>query len=416
SQGKHAACSLSAELLHLESSFKVGPRELRLAFLDGVRGKELSNMLASREEELPPPSGRERNGEAAASFVIADEEDTRPNAATFPVVGVGASAGGLEAFTELLSALPAETGMAFVLVQHLDPDHPSLLTTLLTRTTTMPVEEVHDGVLVEPNHVYVIPPNTSLTLVEGSLRLAPRVGRSPHLPIDHFFFSLADERQHLAIGVILSGTASDGAEGIRAIKARCGITFAQEEASAQFRGMPQAARATGAVDYIRTPAEIANELAHISRHRYVVGSGGPNSGEVFPEGQAELQKIYQLVERVTHVDFALYKQTTVRRRIGRRMIAHRCETVAEYLALLQQNMDEVRELYRDILICVTGFFRDPAAFQALTPHLDEMVSQAVEGETIRVWVAGCATGEEVYSLAICLRELIEQRGRRTTVQ
>jgi len=372
--------------------------------------------LNARDQELPSGVGTGQRKEAAGSAVTANEEETSPYSAMFPIVGIGASAGGLEAFTELLATLPTDTGMAFVLVQHLDPEHPSLLTALLARTTAMPVEEVHDGMRVEPNHVYVIPPNTSLSLVEGSLRLAPRVGRSPHLPIDHFFFSLADERQHLAIGVILSGTASDGAEGIRAIKARCGITFAQEEASAQFRGMPQAARATGAVDYIRTPAEIAKELAHISRHRYVVGSGGPNRGEVFPEGQAELQKIYQLVERVTHVDFALYKQTTVRRRIGRRMIAHRCETVAEYLALLQQNMDEVRELYRDILICVTGFFRDPAAFQALTPHLDEMVSQAVEGETIRVWVAGCATGEEVYSLAICLRELIEQRGRRTTVQ
>ena len=373
-------------------------------------------MLASREEELPPPSGRERNGEAAASFVIADEEDTRPNAATFPVVGVGASAGGLEAFTELLSALPAETGMAFVLVQHLDPDHPSLLTTLLTRTTTMPVEEVHDGVLVEPNHVYVIPPNTSLTLVEGSLRLAPRSGRSPHLPIDHFFFSLADEQQHLAIGIILSGTASDGAEGIRAIKARCGITFVQDDQSAQFRGMPQTARATGAVDYTRAPVEIAKELARISQHRFLVGSDGQPRAEVLPDGQVELQKIYQLVERLTHVDFALYKQSTVRRRIGRRMIVHRCDNVADYLALLRQNVDEVQELYKDILICVTSFFRDPAAFQALTSHLDRMVREAVEGEPIRVWVAGCATGEEVYSLAICLRELIEQQGRRTTIQ
>ena len=280
----------------------------------------------------------------------------------------------------------------------------------------MPVEEVHDGVLVEPNHVYVIPPNTSLTLVEGSLRLAPRSGRSPHLPIDHFFFSLADEQQHLAIGIILSGTASDGAEGIRAIKARCGITFVQDDQSAQFRGMPQTARATGAVDYTRAPVEIAKELARISQHRFLVGSDGQPRAEVLPDGQVELQKIYQLVERLTHVDFALYKQSTVRRRIGRRMIVHRCDNVADYLALLRQNVDEVQELYKDILICVTSFFRDPAAFQALTSHLDRMVREAVEGEPIRVWVAGCATGEEVYSLGICLRELIEQQGRRTTVQ
>ena len=321
-----------------------------------------------------PPDARDGEILALAgppgSVVTTDEEDRRPNAATFPIVGIGASAGGLEAFTDLLAALPANTGMAFVLVQHLDPDHPSLLTTLLARTTAMVVEEIQDGVRIQPNHVYVIPPNTSLTLVEGSLRLAPRSGRSPHLPIDDFFFSLADEQQRLAIAVILSGTASDGAEGIRAIKARCGITFAQDEESAQFRGMPQTARATGAVDYIRTPAEIAQELVRIGQHRYVVGSGDAQTEEVLPEGQVEIQKIYQLVERVTHVDFALYKQTTVRRRIGRRMIVHRCETVADYLELLQQSMDEVQELYKDILICVTSFFRDPAAFQALTPHLD----------------------------------------------
>lgn len=375
----------------------------------------MPNSSDARGEEVPAGDASAELDAAPALRKTTDEEDRRPKAVDFPIVGIGASAGGLEAFTELLTALPLNTGMAFVLVQHLDPDHPSLLTTLLARATALTVEEIQDGVRVQPNHIYIIPPNTSLTIVEGSLRLAPRAGRTPHLPIDHFFFSLAEEQQRIAIGVILSGTGSDGAEGIRAIKARCGITFAQTEDSAQFGGMPQAARATGAVDYIRTPAEIAQELVRICQHRYLVGSEDSPAIEVLPEGQVEIQKIYQLVERVTHVDFALYKQTTVRRRIGRRMIVHRCETVADYLALLQQNLAEVQELYQDILICVTSFFRDPAAFQALTPHLDRIVSEAVEGETIRVWVAGCATGEEVYSLAICLRELIEKRGRRTSV-
>jgi len=372
--------------------------------------KELPSLISEKErEEVPDPV-------LATNIETTNEEDRHPNAGTFPIVGVGASAGGLEAFSELLAALPANTGMGFVLVQHLDPEHPSLLAQLLSRTTVMPVEEARDGVRVAPNHVYVIPPNRSLALVQGLLRLAPRSSRSPHLPIDNFLFSLAEEQQDLAIGIILSGTASDGAEGIRAIKARCGITFAQDENSAQFRGMPQTARATGAVDYILAPTEIANELVRIARHRYVVGSGAANTAEIFPEGQLEIQKIYQLVERITHVDFALYKQTTVRRRIGRRMIVHRCETVADYLELLQQNADEVQKLYQDILICVTSFFRDPMAFEALTLHLDRVVSEAAEREPIRVWVAGCATGEEVYSLAICLRELIEQRGRPVTVQ
>ena len=218
-----------------------------------------------------------------------------------------------------------------------------MLTTLLARTTAMTVEEVQDGVRIQPNHVYVIPPNTSLTprrftAARAACRwLPPPADRS-------FLFFLADEQQRLAIGVILSGTACDGAEGIRAIKARFGITFAQDEQSAQFRGMPEAALATGAVDYIRTPAEIAKELVRIGQHRYMVGGGGPPTAEVLPEGHVEIQKIYQLVDRVTRVDFALYKQTTVRRRIGRRMIVHRCETVADYLALLQHNADEIQEL------------------------------------------------------------------------
>jgi two-component system, chemotaxis family, CheB/CheR fusion protein len=358
----------------------------------------------------------EQSEASALPIDLSEEEDKQPNSPGFPIVGIGASAGGLEAFSELLGGLSATTGMAFVLVQHLDPDHPSLLTTLLGRTTPMPVVEVRDAMQVEPNHVYVIPPNTSMTLEQGRFRLARRMGHAPHLPIDRFFFSLADQQGRLAIGIILSGTASDGSEGIRAIKAHFGITFAQDEESAQFRGMPQTARATGAVDYVRPPGEIAKELVRISQNRYLIGSGQRPTGEVLPEGPVEIQKIYQLVQRATHVDFALYKQTTVRRRIGRRMIVHRCDTVAGYLAVLQQNPQEILELYKDILICVTSFFRDAAAFEALAPHLSKMVSDAGDGDTIRIWVAGCATGEEVYSLSICLREIIEEHGRRVGIQ
>lgn len=347
---------------------------------------------------------------------VTDEEDKQPRSNVFAIVGIGASAGGLEAFTELLSALPVTTGMAFVLVQHLDPAHPSLLTSLLSRTTTMPVQEVKDGVRVEPNHVYVIPPNTSMTLADGALRLSPRLARAPHLPIDQFLVSLGDQQRRLAIGVILSGTASDGCEGIRAIKAHCGITFAQDEASAQYGGMPHTAKDTGAVDYVLPPRAIAQELARISQHRYLLTDRDPTTGEVLPEGQVDLSKVFQLLERTTNVDFSLYKQTTVRRRIGRRMMVHRCDTVGEYLAVLHQNAEEVQELYKDILICVTGFFRDPAAFEALTPHLAKLVSETAEGCVLRIWVPGCATGEEVYSLAICFRELLEQQGRQVGLQ
>ncbi len=347
---------------------------------------------------------------------VAEEVDRQPKGVDFPVVGIGASAGGLEAYTELLTALPATTGMAFVLVQHLDPAHPSLLTSLLSKTTTMPVVEARDGMSLEPNNVYVIPPNKGMTISGGALRLAPRIGRAPFLPVDLFLTSLAHEQRRLAIGVILSGTASDGSEGIRAIKALCGITFTQDGVSAQYGGMPRTAQQTGAVDFVLSPAEIAKELDRISQHRFLVGTHEPESVEVLPEGQIDLSRVFQLLERTTNVDFSLYKQTTVRRRIGRRMIVHRCETIAAYLAVLQREPKEIQELYQDILISVTGFFRDPAAFEALRTHLTKLVNETAEDSVLRVWVPGCATGEEVYSLAISFREILEEQGRKVSVQ
>lgn len=340
-----------------------------------------------------------------------------PRGNPFPVVGIGASAGGLEAFAQLLSAVPENTGIAFVLVQHLDPQHESLLTELLTPASKIPIQTVHDGLRIQPDHVYVIPPNASMELQDGALRL---VTREPglHLPIDIFFRSLARVQGSRAIGVVLSGNASDGSLGVRAIKAECGITFAQDESSARFGGMPRNAINTGAIDFILPPAEIGRELARLGRHRFMVAAtpGVPQT-EVLPEGDGELKRILAVLHAATKVDFTQYKQTTIQRRIGRRMMILRVESLADYARFVQQKPSEIAELFNDLLISVTSFFRDPATFEALFQHLAPALKQRDEsGSPIRVWVPGCATGEEVYSLAICLHEFLQESQLPLSIQ
>jgi two-component system, chemotaxis family, CheB/CheR fusion protein len=337
-------------------------------------------------------------------------EERTPAVAPFPIVGVGASAGGLEPFTQLLTALPSDTGMAFVLVQHLDPTHKSQLTAILSRVTSMSVREVVHGMAIQPNHVYVIPPDTILRVAAHGLDLSPRPLQStPHLTIDEFFQSLAAEQGRLSIGIVLSGTGADGSQGIKAIKTACGLTFAQEVESAQYGSMPRSAIATGAVDFILSPAQIAGELARISRHHYLAPAD--QSGEEnLPDGDGVLQQFFSLILRATGVDFSHYKQTTLRRRIGRRMIVHRCDSLPEYLKFVRKNPDELKELYRDFLINVTSFFRDPEAFDSLAEQLSSRVQPNQYEHSFRAWIPGCSTGEEVYSLAILVRETFEKVG------
>ncbi|MFL6417605.1 MAG: chemotaxis protein CheB [Bryobacteraceae bacterium] len=348
---------------------------------------------------------------------IATNTDTSPPRGNpFPIVGIGASAGGLEAFIELISALPLDTGMAFVLVQHLDPAHESLLPELLARHSRMPVLTVHDGMKVEPDCVYVIPPNTSMELADGSLRLVARE-QGLHLPIDIFFRSLAAVQGSRAIAVVLSGNASDGSVGVRDIKAECGITFAQSEMTARFGGMPRNAVATGAVDYVLTPAEIARELTSIAKHPFLIPSRpGDARSETLPEGEAALRRIFALLHKTTRVDFSRYKPTTVRRRIGRRMMVHRIRSLGEYMEYVEHHPAELQELYRDLLISVTSFFRDPESFDALVKLLVSAIGSNNSEEPVRVWVPGCATGEEVYSLAICLYEVLKDNRRPVPLQ
>jgi two-component system CheB/CheR fusion protein len=333
---------------------------------------------------------------------------------SFPIVGIGASAGGLEAFSELLNHLPSKTGMAFVLVQHLDPKHASELRDILSRTTTIPVVEVTDGISVKPDHIYVIPPNSNMDVQGGVLRLSARtLTRGQHLPIDHFLRSLAEDRGSLAISVILSGTASDGTEGSRAIKAAGGITFAQDATSARYSSMPHSAVAAGCVDFVVPPAAIATELARVGQHPYLAPALGKGSEPAIASGD-QMEALMSLVYDATGVDFTHYKQTTLQRRIKRRMVLHKLEKLKDYVRYIRNKPGEIEELYQDILIHVTGFFRDPATFEGLRKHVfPYLFADNRKNETIRIWVPGCSTGEEVYSLAMAILEYIWLHTQRT---
>ena len=322
------------------------------------------------------------------------------------IVGIGASAGGLEAFGELLNALPSDTGMAFVLIQHLDPRHTSALAGLLGQRTTLPVVEVSHGTVVRPNRVYVIPPNANMTIARGVLSLTPRPESGErNMPIDSFLGSLAEDRKSAAIGVILSGAATDGTRGLKAIKSEGGITFAQDE-SARFDGMPRSAVAAGVVDFVLPPDGIASELAAIARHPYRSSGSAPDLRET-----RAFQKILGLLKATVGVDFSQYKPSTLLRRMERRIVLQKAGDPDQYFQILRQDPDGVRALAEDLLINVTEFFRDPPVFEALKDSLlPAIVREQQPGAPIRVWVPGCSTGEEVYSIAICLIEYMQDAG------
>ena len=356
--------------------------------------------------------GRKPSTTVEASRATVERSRERRSAeSAFSIVGVGASAGGLEAFSELLREIAGhDAGMALVLIQHLDPTHTSFLREALVKRTKLPVQQAEDGQRVEPGHVYVIPPNTSLGIRGGRLTLAPRPldPKVKHLPIDAFFRELAAERGGRAIGVVLSGTASDGTDGLQAIKEANGITFAQEPSSAKFSGMPRSAVDAGVVDYCLPIPALAKELVRISQHPYLIA---PESTPSIRDA-ATLDRIIALVRAVVHVDFGEYKAPTFERRLARRMALRRVDTIGAYLQLLQQAPDEVWALFEDTLIHVTSFFRDPEVFEHLkTSVFPAIVKGKPEGASLRVWVPGCATGEEVYSLGIALAEFLGESSR-----
>jgi two-component system CheB/CheR fusion protein len=313
--------------------------------------------------------------------VAVDVENAPKNSPemAFPIVGIGASAGGLAAFEAFFSGLPAavETGMAFVLVQHLAPDHKSILAELLQRYTAMPVFEVDDGMVVRPDCVYIIPPNHDMAFLNGTLQLLkPTAPRGQRLPIDFFFHSLAIDQRERAIGIVLSGTGSDGAQGVRTIKAEGGMVMAQNPASTEFDGMPNSTIASGLVDYILPPAEMPARLIAYAAHAFAKPLS--TLATLQPGSEAALQKIFVLLRAQTGHDFSQYKPNTIHRRIERRMAVHQVASMADYLSLLQQTPAEVEALFRDLLIGVTNFFRDPDAFQALE---EQIIPQIFAGKS-----------------------------------
>jgi two-component system CheB/CheR fusion protein len=339
------------------------------------------------------------------------------NAFNFPIVGIGASAGGLAAFESFFSGMPtdAEPGMAFVLVQHLAPDHKSLLADLIRRRTSMEVVEVEDGMVVRPNCIYIIPPNRDMAFLGGALQLLPPASpRGLHMPIDFFFRSLAQDQHENAICIVLSGAGSDGAQGARAIKSEGGMVMVQSPDSTEHDSMPRNVIATGLVDFELPPAEMPAQLI-----RYVAHAFGklPRRAASPPSSENALKKIFILLRAQTGHDFSQYKPSTIIRRIERRMALHQIETIDCYVRHALQAPAEVEALFRDLLIGVTSFFRDPQAFQALQENvIPRIFADKPPGGTIRVWSPGCATGEEAYSLAILFAEHQELFGQKCKVQ
>lgn len=330
-----------------------------------------------------------------------------PSDSAHSIVGVGASAGGLGAFKELLSHLDVNAGFSYVLVQHLDPEHESILPQLLARATSMPVEQITNGTRVQPNHVYVIPPNATMVIAQGVLKLAPRdASVGGNRSIDIFLQSLAKDQAQRAIGVILSGTASDGVQGLEAIKAEGGITFAQDEKSADFDGMPHNAVAAGCVDFVLSPANIAKELSRLARHPYLAAAAERDPAKANGSGNG-LKKIKSLLHTATGVDFGCYKPATIERRIARRMLLCQIKTPAAYAAHMRRHPEEVQRLYQDALINVTSFFRDPEAYEILKRQVFPKLVRNRRGrkdQAIRIWVVGCSTGQEAYSIAMAFME------------
>jgi two-component system, chemotaxis family, CheB/CheR fusion protein len=323
-----------------------------------------------------------------------------------PIVGIGASAGGLEALDLFLRNVPADTRIAFVIVQHLEPTQKDFMVELLQRATSMKVIQVKDRTVVHPACVYVIPPNKEMSILHGILHLLDRT--EPHglrLPIDFFFRSLADDQKERSVGVILSGMGSDGSLGLQAIKEKGGGTFAQEPASAKCDGMPKSAIAGGLVDFVAPVEELPSRIIGYLQHTPLVAKSGLAQAD---KARSGLEKVLILLRDQTGHDFSFYKNIAVYRRIERRMGIHQIDKIATYIRFLQENPQEVGLLFKELLIGVTSFFRDSEAWEKLkTEIIPKILQNRTPNRTLRAWVIGCATGEEAYSLAIVFKEALE---------
>ena len=328
----------------------------------------------------------------------------------FTVVAIGASAGGLEAITQLLQSLSPTTGMAFIYVQHLSPDHKSILSELLSKTTKMKVQDIENMEKMKPNNVYVIPYNKAIEVTDGHIKLLSRPSKSYILSIDILFSSLAETHKENVIGIVLSGSASDGTQGLKEIKTAGGITFAQDD-SAKYSSMPKSAIAAGVVDFILSPKDIAKKIAWMGKHPLIKRNGVKNLPEdEIDNNNLDLKFLIQHLYKRKNVDFSYYKMNTIKRRILRRMVIHKIDTLKQYAKYVNEESNEVNLLYEDLLINVTEFFRDPEAFLLLKKTvLPRLLKNKTQGEALRIWVAACATGEEVYSIAMLLFEMQDNK-------
>jgi two-component system CheB/CheR fusion protein len=359
--------------------------------------------------------------QAPGEIVAPEEQVEQPleqQSAGFPIVGIGASAGGLAAFEAFFSTMPPdrEPGMAFVFVQHLARDHKSILSELVRRYTKMEVFEVTDGMVVKPNCTYIIPPNRDMAIVNGALQLLePTLARGIRLPIDFFFRSLAQDQHDHAICIVLSGTGSDGALGVRAVKGEGGMVMAQTPESTEYDGMPRSAIATGMVDFVLPPQEMPAKLLAYVAHAFGVPLL-PISSQSTPQPDG-LEKIFLLLRSQTGHDFSQYKRNTVVRRVERRMAVHQIDSLENYLRYMQLTRGEADALFRELLIGVTSFFRDAEIFDEVRKQvIPRLFTGKAEGSVIRVWVPGCSTGEEAYSIAMLLRERMEELKEHFKVQ
>lgn len=367
-------------------------------------------------------SGRQPSAEAAKAarnaLTIAHRGAKHLTRQDCPIVGIGASAGGLQALLQLFVSMPKATGLAFVVIQHVDANNDSALARILSRATVMPVGEVKDNTVAQPNHVYVIAPGTVLTVLHGALTVVPKkCGDRQHTPIDSFLESLAQDKTNRAIGVVLSGTGADGARGVKEIKAVGGITFAQEPQTAEYEGMPRSAIATGMVDFVLSPPGIAGKISRIGWTR-ILANPEAKADDLFLDGGADdLTRIIALLRKDSGINFADYKQLTIKRRIMRRMVLMKIDRLDDYVAYLRKNGAELAALQQDILISITNFFREPQTFEALKKNVfPAIVSASAANAPIRLWVPGCSTGEEAYSLAIALTEYLEDNAVDRRIQ
>lgn len=366
---------------------------------------------ATKKQSGAKPNDKQTGKAASGNKPLPRKAARDASSGGFPIVGIGASAGGLEAIEQFLKHVPKDSGMAFVIVQHLDPTHKGIMVEIIQRVTGMKVMEVKDRQKVQPDCVYVIPPNKDMSILHDVLHLlAPTAPRGLRLPIDFFFRSLAEDRKQLSIGVILSGLGSDGTMGIRAIKERAGVVLVQEPASAKFDGMPRSAIDAGLADFVARAEELPEKIISYFKHAPLIVSPEP-----VLEGKTHsgLEKAVILLRAKTGQDFSMYKKTTIYRRIERRMGIHKIDKIGAYVRYLQDNLQELEILFKELLIGVTNFFRDPAAWEQLkTKAVSALLSNWPAGKTLRAWVPGCSTGEEAYSLAIVFKEAVEKLNKK----